>query len=169
LGIRNAGLEEIIEEIRKASSGRGVEASRIPDLLFALNDLLALGEWRPDEIIQLMDLQIIPVTRTAPNTNLPELALVSPSDSFWIADRSSLSKAFSGLAPLTRFPISHICQGKLDHIIKALGLEERRLSRAVEESIHLGEAVRDPAYTVRLSAMAPYIVGCAVQCFGEPR
>ena len=137
LNIKDAGLDTIIDQIRffveaeheAISNSVGVMQKH----LLALDQLLRRSSPSDQQIALLKSLRCIPVWRDGDAYTQKVVKIVSSSDSFYIADRGTLFKAFQGLIWLPDFPDREEILGKLSNVIQHLDLRNRFLSVSVSE------------------------------------
>ena len=101
LNIKDAGLDTIIDQIKTfVGAEREATSNLVGDAqkhLLALDLLLRRSSPSDKQIALVKSLPCIPVWRDGGADTPKETKFVSPSDSFYIADRGTLYKAFRGL------------------------------------------------------------------------
>ena len=156
LGLKNATLEHVVDEILNPQSrDLNQQAAQQKQLLLVVNDFLRRNV-SSGPIEKLMGKDVIPVVKSAPGREMSDL--VNYDRHIWyFTDRPSLHESFNEEIWLLDFPVDVV--RKLSPLIKAMRLEEYRLSAAVvEETECNGDPILDQNRTIDLRARAQYFI-----------
>jgi hypothetical protein len=155
LGLKNATLEHVVDEILNPQSrDLNQQAAQQKQLLLVVNDFLRRNvSSGPFEKLMGKD---VPVVKSAPGREMSDR--VNYDRHIWyFAHRPSLRESFKEKVWLIDFPADVV--RKLSPLIKAMGLEDYRLSAAVvEETECNGDPILDQDRTMDLRARAQYFM-----------
>jgi hypothetical protein len=160
LNVKNADVDVLVNEVSSCAGTFDLDRSK--KMLFALNEFLTSpSKLKTDHRITLERNSIFPVWR-ADSDNARTVEMVCCHDSFWIADTSTRYSRFEGQLWLLDVLPGDIV--KLSNLIKEFGLENKLLSKAVDETMGFGgpsqgsQSEQDLPYTDALRVKVPYIL-----------
>jgi hypothetical protein len=134
LKVEVPSIETYMEQLRILASDN---TSDVDDFKAAIWRINALHPQAGD-IEDLQHIQFLPVQM--PNGIVE---MLRPVDTFFISDRLEYQSAFRGKAPLLDFSLEE--SRKLYRFLEALGLEDRCLSRVVEERTIVEQPASEPS------------------------
>jgi hypothetical protein len=154
LGLGNATIDHVVEEIIGLPAAG---STRCKELILLLNEYLAAGS-PPSAINRLKGRRFIPITDTSSSNDFQVVVLRNYDEDIWyLPDRPSLYNSFDGKVPLLDFSIQEV--RKLAPLIDAMGIRDRRLSKAVKETMESsGDSIFDSDKTRELQRRSQYFV-----------
>jgi hypothetical protein len=106
------------------------------DLSYIIDIFLEIEKFLGKDITDSRSLQsaregrIWPISQGILSPDFDDLMSANVSSEWFIADRVALRESFNGIIPLLAFQVNDI--GRMERVLKALGVEERRLSIAAK-------------------------------------
>lgn len=145
LGVKAPNIDTFIQELKALAHGERATISEVKHLMSEINR----REPKEEVLEELKSLNILPV-KQANGT----VALRSTGYNFSIVDRREYGNAFEGKAPILHFTMEEVHEMQL--FLSALGLQDRYMSRIVEEKSTVEGGERDPdlSYEFRQKAYA---------------
>jgi hypothetical protein len=145
LGVKVPNIATFVQELKALAHGERATIGEVKHLMFEINR----REPKEGVLEELKSLNILPVKR-ANGT----VALRNTGYNFSIVDRREYGDAFEGKAPILHFTMEEVHE--MQPFLSALGLQDRYMSRIVEEKSMVEGGERDPnlSYKFRQKACA---------------
>jgi hypothetical protein len=133
LGVKDASLDDVVKEAKQFQPSHGM-----PYILSIFQEMEKALEQESSESSELVESSIVslkgcnafPVKSTTFNTGNHELKNANKATEWFVADRVPLRESFDGLIPLLYMNSDDIAQ--LPKVVKALGLDPRKLSKSAK-------------------------------------
>jgi hypothetical protein len=160
LGVKDASLDDVVKEAKQFQP-----AHRLPYILSIFQEMEKALEQDSSESSELVESSIaslkgysaFPVKSSTLNIGNHELSNANKATEWFIADRVPLSESFDGLIPLLCFSSDDIAQ--LQKVVKALGLQTRKLSRSAKSVPKtVGDVRSNPKITQLFRTRVDFIV-----------
>ncbi|MCJ1379785.1 hypothetical protein MMC17_002888 [Xylographa soralifera] len=157
LGIKNATLEVIVEEIKRTSWGSDTSDVKIIKSLFTTLTGFDLDYSADAKIGELRSTTCLPMQN---GTSGSQVSWTSSNGSFFIADRQYLYDSFVGKVPILDFSVDEAY--KLHKIFDLLNLRSKRLSHVVKEEYNIsGSEELDSRLMANFRSKAVALTRCA--------
>jgi hypothetical protein len=128
LQIPNASIKHLLLEAVLFKKRDGL--SYIKDIFIEIEKFLEKDITDSKNLQSIREKRIWPVNRDILRLDFDDLMSANVSGEWFIADRVPLRKSFNGIVPLLAFQVDDV--GRMERVLKALGVEERRLSIAAK-------------------------------------
>jgi hypothetical protein len=160
LGVKDASLDDVVKEAKQFQP-----AHHLPYILSIFQEMEKALEQEASESSELVESSIaslkacnaFPVKSVASASGDHELKNSNKATEWFIADRVPLRESFDGLIPLLCFSSDDIAQ--LQRVVKALGLQPRKLSKAAKSVPKtVGDVRSNPKLTQLFRARADFII-----------
>jgi len=157
LRVDNETLATVEMELRQLQASD--QLGYILDLFKAISNYAEKehGHTHSNISFSLKEHRIFPVTNTVLAWTFESLKSGLGNEIWFIADRHHLWKSFDGVVPLLAFGVDDI--GRISPALRAMGLENRLLSKRVEDvTMVRGNSRLHPRYTASLRRKAKFII-----------
>lgn len=136
LGVKRPDVPMLVNAVQEMSTLQPPPVDQLKDIFKAISEMTPANEY----LMRLRFTNFLPVQLLNGRTKL-----VKPSADFFVVDRTGYGEAFEGKAVLlTLTPTEvHSCRS----LLVGLGLQDRLMSKAVEEITTAGRGIANPGLT----------------------
>ncbi|KAE8310815.1 hypothetical protein BDV41DRAFT_566266 [Aspergillus transmontanensis] len=133
LNVQVPTTETYIEQLRILASH---DPENVAEIKNAIDKMVALSP-RPNDLEGLHEIAFLTVKMPSGSVEL-----LRPTDTFFIADRIEYRSTFQGKVPILDFSLEEV--RRLDRLLKSLSLEDRYISRVVQEKTMVEQPSPEP-------------------------